>query len=87
VAAVPPTTVTEELVVAATAKDEATRTATQPATLTAANAPHRINEIHRAKQATEVSDSDGFRAYSVRLRDLLLPEKFKSLRITKYDAK
>jgi hypothetical protein len=45
-----------------------------------------IDEIRR-KKATEVSDSDDFPAYSARLRDLLLPEKFKPLEITKYDAK
>jgi hypothetical protein len=45
-----------------------------------------IEEIYR-KKATEESDSDGFPAYSVRLHDLLLPEKFKPLMITKYDAK
>jgi hypothetical protein len=48
---------------------------------------HRIDEIHPAKKATEVSDSDSFQDYSARLRDLLLPEKFKSLGITKYDTK
>jgi hypothetical protein len=49
------------------------------------DAYHRIDEIHHAKNATEVSD--GFPAYSAQLRDLLLPEKFKPLRITKYNAK
>jgi hypothetical protein len=50
------------------------------------DARHRIEEIRR-KKATEASNSDGFPAYSARLRDLLLPEKFKPLGITKYDAK
>jgi hypothetical protein len=50
------------------------------------DAHHRIDEI-RHKKATEASDSDGFPAYSTRLRDLLLPEKFKPLGITKYDTK
>jgi hypothetical protein len=50
------------------------------------NARHWIEEIRR-KKATQASDSDGFPAYSARLRDLLLPEKFKPLGITKYDAK
>jgi hypothetical protein len=50
------------------------------------DAHHRIKEIRR-KKATESSGSDGFPAYSARLRDLLLPEKFKPLGITKYDAK
>jgi hypothetical protein len=48
---------------------------------------HRIDEICRAKKTTEVSDSDGFPAYSSQLRALLLLQKFKPLGITKYDAK
>jgi hypothetical protein len=32
-------------------------------------------------------DNDGFPVFSARLRNLLLPEKFKPLGITKYDAK
>jgi hypothetical protein len=32
-------------------------------------------------------ENDGFPAFSSRLRNLLLPEKFKPLGITKYDAK
>jgi hypothetical protein len=51
------------------------------------DAHHRIDEIRRAKKTNEVSDSDGFPAYSARLHDLLLPEKFKPLGITKYNAK
>jgi hypothetical protein len=47
---------------------------------------HRIEEIRREK-ASEESDSDDFPTFSARLRDLLLPEKFKPLKITKYDAK
>jgi hypothetical protein len=50
------------------------------------DARHRIEEICR-KKANEASDSDGFPTYSARLRDLLLPKKFKPLGITKYDAK
>jgi hypothetical protein len=46
----------------------------------------RIEEI-RHKKASEASDSDGYPAFSARLRNLLLPEKFEPLRITKYDAK
>jgi hypothetical protein len=44
----------------------------------------RIKEIQRNKSAGE---NDGFPAFSARLRYLLLPEKFKPLGITKYDAK
>jgi hypothetical protein len=50
------------------------------------DACHRIDEIRR-KKATEASDGNDFPAYSAQLRNLLLPEKFKPLRITKYDAK
>jgi hypothetical protein len=50
------------------------------------DAYHRIEEIRREK-ATKASDSDGFPAYSARLRDLLVPEKFKPLKITKYNTK
>jgi hypothetical protein len=46
-----------------------------------------IDDIHHAKKDTEVSDNDDFPAYSAQLRDLLLPEKFKPLEITNYDAK
>jgi hypothetical protein len=45
-----------------------------------------IEELRRKKSAT-AGDSDGFPAFSPRLRNLLLPEKFKPLGITKYDAK
>jgi hypothetical protein len=44
------------------------------------DARHRIEEIHR-KRATEASGSDCFPVYSARLRDMLLPKKFK------YDVK
>jgi hypothetical protein len=50
------------------------------------DARRRIEEIRR-KKASEASDSDGFPAFSARLHDLLLPEKFNPLGITKYDAK
>jgi hypothetical protein len=46
----------------------------------------KIEELRRKKSAT-VGDSDGFLAFSPRLRNLLLPDKFKPLGITKYDAK
>jgi hypothetical protein len=46
----------------------------------------KIEELRRKKSAT-VGDNDGFPAFSPRLRDLLLPDKFKPLGITKYDAK
>jgi hypothetical protein len=50
------------------------------------DARHRIEEI-RCKKASEGNDSDDFPAFSTRLRNLLLLEKFKPLGITKYDTK
>jgi hypothetical protein len=49
-------------------------------------ARQKIEELRRTKSAT-VGDNDGFPAFSPRLRNLLLPDKFKPLGITKYDAK
>jgi hypothetical protein len=48
------------------------------------DAHRRIEEIRRNKSAGE---KDGLPAFSARLRNLLLLEKFKPLGITKYDAK
>jgi hypothetical protein len=50
------------------------------------DARQKIEEL-RCKKASMSSDSDGFPAFSTRLRNLLLLEKFKPLGITKYDAK
>jgi hypothetical protein len=50
------------------------------------DARRRIEEIRRKKSST-ASDNDGFPAFSARLHNLLLPEKFKPLGITKYNAK
>jgi hypothetical protein len=50
------------------------------------DAHRRIEKIRRKKSST-ASENDGFPAFSARLRNLLLPEKFKPLGITKYDAK
>jgi hypothetical protein len=50
------------------------------------DALQKIEELRR-KKATTSSDNDGFPAFSARLRKLLLPEKFKPLEITKYNAK
>jgi hypothetical protein len=60
-------------VAAAVAAAEATRTATPLAPPRAAT--------------TTADDNDGFPAFSPRLRNLLLPDKFKPLGITKYDTK
>jgi hypothetical protein len=46
----------------------------------------KIEELRRKKASTS-GDNDGFPAFSARLHSLLLPEKFKPLGITKYDAK
>jgi hypothetical protein len=50
------------------------------------DACQKIEELRRKKSAT-VGDNDGFPAFSPRLRNLLLPDMFKPLGITKYDAK
>jgi hypothetical protein len=50
------------------------------------DARQKIEELRRKKASTS-SDNNGFPAFSARLRNLLLPEKFKPLGITKYDAK
>jgi hypothetical protein len=50
------------------------------------DACRRIEEIRRKKSST-AGENDGFPAFSSQLRNVLLPEKFKPLGITKYDAK
>jgi hypothetical protein len=50
------------------------------------DARQKIEELRQKKSAT-AGDNGGFPAFSPRLRNLLLPEKFKHLGITKYDAK
>jgi hypothetical protein len=50
------------------------------------DACRRIEEIRHRKSST-AGENDGFPAFSARLRNLLLLEKFKPLGITKYDAK
>jgi hypothetical protein len=50
------------------------------------DARQKIEEL-RCKKASTSRDNDGFPAFSARLRNLLLPEKFKPLGITKYDTK
>jgi hypothetical protein len=50
------------------------------------DARQKIEELQRKKSAT-TGDNDGFPAFFARLRNLLLPEKFKPMGITKYDAK
>jgi hypothetical protein len=46
----------------------------------------QIEELQR-KKSSMAGDNDGFPAFSARLRNLLLSEKFKPLGTTKYDAK
>jgi hypothetical protein len=50
------------------------------------DARQKIEELRQKKSAT-VGDNDGFLAFSPWLHNLLLPDKFKPLGITKYDAK
>jgi hypothetical protein len=50
------------------------------------DARQKIEELRRKNSAT-AGDNDGFPAFSPRLLNLLLPDKFKPLEITKYDAK
>jgi hypothetical protein len=50
------------------------------------DARQKIEELRR-KKASSSGDNDGFHAFSARLCNLLLPEKFKPLGITKYDVK
>jgi hypothetical protein len=50
------------------------------------DARQKIEELRRKKASTS-SDNNGFPAFSARLRNLPLLEKFKPLGITKYDAK
>jgi hypothetical protein len=81
------TVLAEELVAVAIAEAEAKRKAMSLAIHVAATMPATKLKKFVAKKASEANDSDDFPAFSARLRDLLLPEKFKPLRITKYDAK
>jgi hypothetical protein len=50
------------------------------------DAHQKIEELRR-KKSSMAGDNDGFPAFFTRLRNLLLPEKSKSLGITKDDAK
>jgi hypothetical protein len=50
------------------------------------DARQKIEELRRKKSAT-AGDNDGFPAFSPRRRNFLIPDKFKPLGITKYDAK
>jgi hypothetical protein len=50
------------------------------------DAHQKIEELRRKKSVT-AGDNDGFPTFSPRLRNLLLPDKFKPLGITKYDVK
>jgi hypothetical protein len=50
------------------------------------DAHQKLEELRRKKSST-AGNNDGFPTFSARLRNLLLPEKFKPLGITKYDAK
>jgi hypothetical protein len=70
----------------AVAAAEATQTATPLVLHRAATMPvRRLRSC--GGRSTTAGDNDGFPAFSPRLRNLLLPDKFKPLGITKYDAK
>jgi hypothetical protein len=86
-AGAPTTGLTGEPGAEATAPAEATRIATPPALHVAASTPAKKIEELRRKKSSTAGDNDGFPAFSARLHNLLLPEKFKPLGITKYDAK
>jgi hypothetical protein len=76
-----------EPVAEAIAEAEATQTTTSPGVSRGGyDARRRIEEIRR-KKSSMAGENDGFPAFSARLRNLLLSQKFKPLRITKYDAK
>jgi hypothetical protein len=86
-AGAPHTELEGEPVVEAIAEAEATQTATSPVAHAAAPMPAaRIEEV-RCKKSPTAGDNDVFPAFSARLRNLLLLEKFKPMGITKYDAK
>jgi hypothetical protein len=84
-AGAPHTRLEGEPMAEAIAEAEATQIATPPVSHAAATTPG-IEEI-RCKKSATAGENDGFPAFSARLRNLLLPEKFKPLGITKYDAK
>jgi hypothetical protein len=85
-AGAPHTGLEEEPVAEAIAEAEAMLTATSPAPHAAATMPAAELKKRRNKSST-AGDNDGFPAFSSRLCNLLLPEKFKPLGITKYDVK
>jgi hypothetical protein len=50
------------------------------------DARQKIEELRR-KKSTTAGDNNGFPTFSPRLHNVLLPDKFKPLGITKYDSK
>jgi hypothetical protein len=66
---------------------ETTRTATPPERHRAATTPARRLKSCGGRKSATTGDNNGFPAFSPRLRNLLLPDKFKPLGITKYDVK
>jgi hypothetical protein len=77
----------EELGAEATVAAEATRTATPPVYHAAALMPAKKSKNYYTKKSSTARDNNGFPAFSTWLRNLLAPEKFKPLGITKYNAK
>jgi hypothetical protein len=86
-AGAPHTGLKEELVTKAIAEAEATQTATSPAPHAAATMRTTKLKKYDATSPPRQAITTGFPAFSSRLRNLLLPKKFKPLGITKYDAK
>jgi hypothetical protein len=86
VAGAPHTGLEGELVAKAVAEAEATQTAMSPVPHAAATMPDVELKKFDARSST-AGRNDDFLAFSTRLRNLLLPKKFKPLGITKYDAK
>jgi hypothetical protein len=83
----PTTGLTGGPVAEAIAAAEATRIATPPEPHRAASTPARRLKNYGGRRLPRQAKIDGFPAFSARLRNLLLPVKFKPLGITKYDAK
>jgi hypothetical protein len=85
-AGAPHTGLAREPVAEVTAAAEATRTPRLRRLKRQLRCPPKNEELRHKKSST-AGDNNGFPAFSARLRNLLLPEKFKPLGITKYDAK
>jgi hypothetical protein len=86
-AGAPHTRLEGEAVAEAIVEAKATQTDTSPAPHTAAMMLAAELKKYDNNKSSTAGDNNGFPTFSSRLRNLLLPEKFKPLGITKYDAK